>query len=76
MARKLHRITSVSCTPNLDFLHTSVNNWKKVQQKKMHNKKGRPNLISDDLLGKVKDIMVCMCAAGGVISRQIVIAEG
>ena len=62
------------------FLRTSVNNWKKKEKNGVNytlkQGSGRPNLLSDELLGKVKDIIVGTRATGGVISRRMVIAIG
>ena len=63
--------------PHHTFLRTSVNNWKKkIKDKKIQGKKGRPNLLDENLLNKVKDVIVGTRAAGGVISRRMVIAIG
>ena len=64
--------------PHTKFVRTSVNNWKKKEEKGVRrmNKKGRPNLLADDLLSKVKDIIIGTRATGGVISRRMVIAIG
>ena len=44
-------------------------------RKNYFNRKGRPNLLSDDLMAKVKTIMIGTCAAGTAISRRIVMAN-
>ena len=69
--------------PKYTFLRTSVNNWKvKIGKDKKQNnvtaykKKGRPNLLEDDLLTKVKDVVTGVRMAGGVISRRMVMAIG
>ena len=65
--------------PHHNFVRTSVNNWKKkVKDKQLEGKKGkgRPNMLEEHLLNKVKDIIVGTRAAGGVISRRMVIAIG
>ena len=57
--------------PKFKFVRTSVNNWKLgILKRKIGCKKGRPNLLSADMLRKVKDIVVGTRAAGGVISRD------
>ena len=40
--------------PKYTFVRTSVNNWKKKisDGKDVHRKKGRPNLLNDELLSK------------------------
>lgn len=65
------------------FVRTSVNNWKKKIEKDkkqnndtVHRRKGRPNLLDDQTLGKVKDVVTGVRLAGGVISRKMVIAIG
>lgn len=67
--------------PTYIFKRTSVNNWKnKLKTSKDKNtvfkKKGRPNLLADDLLGKVKVLMIGTRAAGTAISRRLVVAIG
>ena len=63
--------------PHFTFLRTSVNNWKrKAKSSPLHKNKGRPNLLNDHLLQKVKDIINGTRAAGGVISRKMTIAIG
>ena len=42
----------------------------------MHRRKGRPNLLDDEFLLKVKDVVTGVRMAGGVISRKMVIAIG
>ena len=42
----------------------------------MHRRKGRPNLLDDEFLVKMKDVVTGVCMAGGVISRKMVIAIG
>ena len=39
-------------------------------------KKGHPNLLNDNLLRKVKDVMVEIRATGAFVSRRLVIAIG
>ena len=66
--------------PKYDLKRTSVNSWKsKIKDKKENSlakRSGRPNLLSDDLLKKTKDIIIGTCNAGTVISRRMVIAIG
>ena len=67
---------------NLCLLETSVNNWKNKCKTGGDNfvfkKVGRPNLLDDNLIKKVKDIAIGTRQAGGVINtRQVVnIAKG
>ena len=66
--------------PKYDLKRTSVNSWKsKIKDKKENSlakRSGRPNLLSDDLLKKTKNIIIGMRNAGTVISRRMVIAIG
>ena len=63
-----------------DLKRTFVNSWKsKIKDKKENSlakRSRRPNLLSDDLLKKTKDIIVGTRNAGTVISRRMVIAIG
>ena len=62
--------------PKYDVKGTSVNSWKsKIKDKKessLAKRSGRPNLLSDDLLKKTKDIIIGTRNAGTVISRRMV----
>ena len=68
--------------PQFRFIRTSVNNWKNKCKTGgdtlVFKKVGRPNLLDDNLIRKVKDIAIGTRQAGGVINRwQIVnIAKG
>ena len=69
--------------PQYNFVRTSVNNWKKkIENDKKQNivtviaKKGRPNLLDDETLAKVRDGITGIRLTGGVISRKMVIAIG
>ena len=66
--------------PKYDLKRTSVNSWKsRIKDKKENSlakRSGRPNLLSDDLLKKTKDIIIGTRNAGTAISRRIVIAIG
>ena len=42
----------------------------------MHRRKGRPNLLDDEFLVKVKDVVTGARMTGEVISRKMVIATG
>lgn len=62
------------------FNRTTVNSWKaKCKNPSQTFKKvGRPNLLDDTLLKRVKDIAIGTRAAGGVINRRMIlnIAKG
>ena len=65
--------------PKYTFVRTTINNWKlKMKKEKdgktIFKKKGRPNLVSDDFMKKIKTIMIGTRAAGTAISRRIVMA--
>ena len=65
------------------FLRTSINNWKRKfnNQKEdwlppIFNKRGRHNLVRDDLLQKIKEVVIGARLSGAVISRKMVISIG
>ena len=67
--------------PKYTFIRTPVNNWKKKNEKhkrndnvNLHRRKGRPNLLQDEFLVKLKDVVTRSRMAGGRISRKMVIA--
>ena len=69
--------------PQYTFVRTSENNWKKkIENDKKQNivtviaEKGRPNLLDDETLAKVKDGITGIRFTGRVISRKMVIAIG
>ena len=67
--------------PMYTFVRTTINNCKlKMKKEKdgktIFKKKGRPNVVSDDFMKKVKTIMIGTWATGTVISRCIVMAIG
>ena len=69
--------------PKYTFIRASVNNWKKKNEKgkrndnaTVHRRKGRPNLLDDEFLVKVKDVVTGVRLAGGVTSRKMVTAIG
>ena len=66
--------------PKYDLKRTSINTWKtkcKSNKEKTRIKKsGRPNLLSDELLQKTKDIVIGTRSAVTAISRRMVIAIG
>ena len=54
---------------------------RKVQQQKkdffsLARNKGRPNLTDDDMLQKIRDVIIASRLAGTVISQKMVIANG
>ena len=49
---------------------------KKNHNATVHRRKGRPNILHDEFLVKVKDVVTGVCMAGGVISSKMVIAIG
>lgn len=64
------------------FHRTTVNSWKNKfkggVKNGTFNKAGRPNLLDNDLMKKVKDIAIGTRSAGGVINRKQIlnIAKG
>lgn len=72
----LKRFTKIY--PKYDLKRTSINSWKgKCKSKKQSSllkRSGRPNLLSDHLIKKAKDIIIGTRSAGTVISRRMVIA--
>ena len=63
------------------FKRTTINGWKESCKKKKNDqpiapiqRKGRPNLVDDEMLKKIKDIIVGSRLAGTAISRKMVIA--
>jgi len=66
--------------PKLTFRRTTINSWKRMAKANkdgpIFRKKGRPNLLSETLLLKTKDVIVGSRLAGTVISRRMVIAIG
>ena len=69
--------------PNYTFIRTSVNNWKRQIEKEQNNnnstvqrRQGRPNLVAEEFLVKVKEVATGVRMVGGGISRKMVIAIG
>ena len=66
--------------PKYDLKLTSVNTWetkcKNNKENTLAKKSERPNLLSDELPQKTKDIVIGTRSAGKVISRRMVIAIG
>lgn len=67
--------------PKYKIIRTSVNNWKKkcnTGEDVVFKKPGRPNLLNQSLIKKVKDIAIGTRQAGGVINRRQIlnIAKG
>ena len=63
--------------PKFTFIRTSVNNWKNKCKTGGDNfvfkKVGRPNLLDDNLIKKVKGIAIGTRQDGGVINRRQII---
>ena len=70
--------------PKYTFIRISINNWKnKIQRDKndpgsstLQERRGRPNLLPDELMLKVKDVITGARLTGGDISRKTVMAIG
>jgi len=66
--------------PKFELKRQTVNSWKsKIKTNKggsLSKQSGRPNLLSEDLLKKTKDIVIGIRNAGTVISRRMVVAIG
>ena len=66
--------------PKYELMRTSVNTWKTKCKSNKENtlikKSGRPNLLSEELLQKPKDIEIGTRSAETVIPRRMVIAIG
>ena len=58
--------------PKYNFNRTTVNSWKDKCRvaNPTFKKAGRPNLLDETLLRKIKDIAIGTRAAGGVINRK------
>ena len=66
--------------PHYTFLRTTINNWKRKFNKKgvpsespTFRKAGRPNIVRDELVQKIKEVIVGVRLSGAVISRRMVI---
>ena len=58
---------------------TTVNRWKeRCKKNDLHSigKRRRPNLVDDEMLKKIKDVIIGSRLAGTVISRKMVVAIG
>ena len=70
--------------PHYTFLRTTINNWKRKFNKKdgvpskspTFRKAGRPNIVRDELVQKIKEVIVGVRLSGAVISRRMVISIG
>ena len=69
--------------PQYEFKRVTINNWKKKILKDQEsgegnfiNKVGRPNKVNDEIMLKIKEIIVGIRLAGAAISRKMVIAIG
>ena len=66
------------------FLRTTINNWKRKFNKKegvqseslTFRKAGRPNIVRDELVQKIKGAIIGVRLSGAVISRRMVISIG
>ena len=66
------------------FLRTTINNWKRKFNKKegvpsespIFRKAGRPNIVRDELVQKIKEVIVGVRLSGTVISRRMVTSIG
>ena len=63
--------------PKFRFIRTSLNNWKNKCKTRgeifVFKKVGRPNLLDDNLIRKVKDIAIRTRQAGGGINRRQIV---
>ena len=70
--------------PHYTFLRTTIYNWKRKFNKKecvpsespTFRKAGRPNIVRDELVQKIKEVIVGVRLSGAVISRRMVISIG
>ena len=69
--------------PHYTFLRTTINNWKRKFNKKgvpsespTFRKAGRPNIVRDELVQKIKEVIIGVRLSGAVISRRMVISIG
>ena len=70
--------------PHYTFLRTTINNWKRKFNKKegvpsespTFRKTGRPNIVRDELVQKIKNVIVGVRLSGALISRRMVISIG
>ena len=69
--------------PQYEFKRVTINNWKKKIPKDQEsgegnfiNKIGRPNKVNDEIMLKIKEIIVGIRLAGAAISQKMVIAIG
>ena len=69
--------------PQYEFKQVTINNWKKKIPKDHEsgvgnfiNKIGRPNKVNNEIMLKIKEIIVGIRLAGAAISRKMVIAIG
>ena len=70
--------------PHYTFLRTTINNWKRKFNKKegvpsespIFRKAGRPNIVRDELVQKIKEVIVGVRLSGTVITRRMVTSIG
>ena len=66
--------------PQYEFKWSTVNNWKKKltidpqSRKGQFTKAGRPNKVNDELMLKIKEVIIGILLAGALISRKIFIS--
>ena len=68
--------------PQYEFKQSTVSNWKNKFTKYLDrtedkfNKVGRPNKVNDEIMLKIKEVIIGIRLAGSVISRKMVISIG
>ena len=60
--------------PQYTFLCTSINNNQKDLLPPIFNKRGRPNLVRDDLLQNIKEVVIAVRLSGAVSTRKMVLS--
>ena len=78
------KINPGSAPAHYTFLRTTINNWKRKFNKKegvpselpTFRKAGRPNIVRDEVVQKIKEVIVGIRLSGAVISRRMVISIG
>ena len=68
--------------PQHEFKCSTVNNWKENITKDpksrvgQFTKVGRPNKVNDEVMLKIREVIIAICLAGAIISRNLVISIG
>ena len=68
--------------PQHEFKCSTVNNWKENITKDpksrvgQFTKVGRPNKVNDEVMLKIREMIIAICLAGAIISRNLVISIG